>query len=133
MPKLNTTVKSVRIDNDKLERLERKLGGRTINSWLNEKIEEEVEGIKIAKDFLPSAMEEELGSMAGFFAMSADELLDGIFAGLREGYLTVEEGKVVGVPEVDLDEFKKVSKFFNRTPDEMMRDVIKGLKRTGRY
>ena len=42
MPKANTTVKAVRVDNDKLEALEKLLCGRTINSWLNEKIEEAV-------------------------------------------------------------------------------------------
>lgn len=42
MPKANTTVKAVRVDNDKLEALEKMLNGRSINSWLNERIEEAV-------------------------------------------------------------------------------------------
>jgi len=42
MPKANTTVKSVRIDNDTLAALEGLLDGQSINSWLNEKIEEAV-------------------------------------------------------------------------------------------
>lgn len=39
MPKLNTTVKAVRVDNDKLAELEKRLCGQTINSWLNEQID----------------------------------------------------------------------------------------------
>lgn len=46
MPKLNTTVKAVRIDNDKLEELEKKLKGQTINSWLNGQIENFIKGEK---------------------------------------------------------------------------------------
>ena len=42
MPKLNSTVKSVRLDNDILAELEKRLGGKTYNAWLNEKIAEEL-------------------------------------------------------------------------------------------
>ena len=118
MPKLNTTVKSVRIDNDKLAELEGRLGGKTINAWLNEQIECYLSGEKGGKGVNPQKNSEKTGltpnkdleeieSMAKFFGMDGGELLKGVCAGLMDGNLTVENGKVVGVPEVNLDNFKE--------------------------
>lgn len=39
MPKLNTTVKSVRLDNDVLSEIEGLLDGSSFNSWLTETVE----------------------------------------------------------------------------------------------
>ena len=118
MPKLNTTVKSVRIDNDKLADLEGRLGGKTINAWLNEQIECYLSGEKGDKGvnpqknteksgLTPNKDLEEIDSMAKFFGMDGGELLKGVCAGLMDGNLTVENGKVVGIPEVNLDNFKE--------------------------
>jgi len=110
MPKLNTTVKSVRIDNDKLAELEGRLGGKTINAWLNEQIECYLSGGKGDKGVNPQKKSEksgltpnkdleEIDSMAKFFGMDGGELLKIICAGLEEGELTIKNGKLVTVNE----------------------------------
>lgn len=55
----------------------------------------------------PSKEVKEIESMAVFFGFTLDEMLKMIYNGLNDGYLTVEDGKIVGLPEVDLDNFKE--------------------------
>ena len=96
MPTANTTVKSVRIDNDKLESLEKILCGKTINAWLNERIEEAVglpvneriasstglpdEYEKKYADLLKGSLSEELKAKTGFTSKYelSEEVLDDI-------------------------------------------------------
>ena len=134
MPKLNTTVKSVRIDNDKLEELEKRLGGRSINSWLNEQIVEYLTGKpqKTEKNLFPEGAVKEIGLMANYFGVGVDELFDAIFTGLEEGYLSMENGKVIGVPEIDLDEFKEACKDIGAEPEAVLKKAVASLRKTGK-
>lgn len=131
MPKLNTTVKSVRLDNEVLEKLEGQLNGRTFNAWLNEKIIEEVEGkpLKNENNFLPLAKMEEMESMAMFFGVSIENLLSQVCEGLEEGSLTMSNGRVIGISEVDFTEFKKAcnGKDPQKVLDEITRKIRSGL------
>lgn len=101
MPKLNTTVKAVRIDNDKLAELEKRLGGQTINSWMNERIAEYLgaEPSKILKKTEASPEMEEIESIGKFFDMSGEEMLKAVCDGLMNGNLTIEDGKLTTVNE----------------------------------
>ena len=142
MPKLNTTVKSVRIDNYKLAELEKKLGGKTINAWLNERIDEFLglstknPGVisgkpqKIDEKSVLSHEKElkEIESMAKFFGLTTEDVLKGIFEGLNDGYLTVEGGKIVGVPEVDLTELEEAARERNMTIEVVIDRTIKNLR-----
>lgn len=55
----------------------------------------------------PSKEVKEIESMAIFFGFTLDEMLKMIYNGLNDGYLTVEDGKIVGLPEVDLENLKE--------------------------
>lgn len=139
MPKLNTTVKSVRIDNDKLAELEGRLGGKTINAWLNEQIECYLSGGKGDKGVNPQKNSEKTGltpnkdleeidSMAKFFGMEGGDLLKGVCAGLMDGNLTVENGKVVGVPEIDLENLKEACHERGIGMQEAIDKTVKNLR-----
>lgn len=104
MPKLNTTVKSVRIDNDILEKLEKQLDGKTFNYWLNEKIREEVE--KPSGDFsTPSG--KELLSMLSCFRKSGEEFIEDSCRLMEEGTLTYENGKLKAVSFPNMGEYEE--------------------------
>lgn len=49
----------------------------------------------------------EVESMANFFGLTLNEMLSKICEGLTDGTLTIENGRIVGVPEVDLENFKE--------------------------
>lgn len=114
MPKLNTTVKAVRVDNDVLERFEKKLKGQSVNSWLNEQILMFVDGDSAAfsqnnesKTGKPLSDSAELEEMALCFGMTGEEMLHSLVESLNEGLVTVDKGKVVGyLPWAD--EFEEV-------------------------
>ena len=139
MPKLNTTVKSVRIDNDKLAELETRLGGKTINAWLNEQIECYLSGEKVDRGVNPQKNSEKSGltpnkdleeieSMAKFFGMTGGEMLKGVCEGLMDGNLTVENGKVVGVPEIDLENLKEACHERGIGMQEAIDKTVKSLR-----
>jgi predicted HicB family RNase H-like nuclease len=103
MPKKNSTVKAVRIDNDKLALLEGRLGDQSINSWMNERIEKFLQGEEEGK---PQTKEiKELTSMTTYYGLTNEEFVRMVVRGLTDGYLTVEGGMVVGTPKMQLDEF----------------------------
>lgn len=132
MPKLNTTVKAVRIDNDKLAELEQRLAGRSINSWLNEKITEFIEGkpVKISEksEASPNNDLKEVESMANFFGLTLDKMLSKICEGLTDGTLTIENGKVVGVPEIDLENLKEACHDRGIGMQEAIDKTVKNLR-----
>lgn len=104
MPKLNTTVKSVRIDNDKLAELEERLGSQSINSWLNEQIltyldEKTSENKNMEKEVNPDipAWRGDLNSMLGLGGMSFDEFMEIIYGWVCDGTIDLTDG--VGLKE----------------------------------
>ncbi len=132
MPKLNSTVKAVRIDNDKLAELEQRLNGKTINSWLNEQITEFIEGkpVKISEksEASPNNDLKEVESMANFFGLTLDKMLSKICEGLTDGTLTIENGKVVGVPEIDLENLKEACHDRGIGMQEAIDKTVKNLR-----
>lgn len=91
MPKLNTTVKSVRIDNDKLEELERRLGSQSINSWLNDQIEAFLSG-KPEKTEGKTVAYVEIEEMVTFCGLTMDRFWEDIADKLTSGVLMFEDG-----------------------------------------
>lgn len=93
MPKLNTTVKAVRIDNDKLAELTRRLGGQTINSWLNNQIDCYLENKSEQKGVnpdVPPDVWENIVSMAEFCEGGLNGLLLAVNRMLEEGILDTD-------------------------------------------
>lgn len=80
----------------------------TIRKILKDSFVPHNSGEKNSKSGLtPNKDLEEIESMAKFFGMDSGDLLKGVCEGLMDGNLTVENGKVVGVPEIDLDNLKE--------------------------
>lgn len=133
MPKLNSTVKAVRIDNDKLAELEERLGGQTINSWLNEKITEYLGGKPEKSEKIleasPNRDMEEIESMARYFGISGENLLKMIYEGLNEGALTVENGKIVGTPDMNIEKFKDACHSAGVNPDKAFEKAIQAIRK----
>lgn len=89
MPKLNTTVKAVRVDNDKLAELERRLNGQTINSWLNEQIDAFLEG-KRGLDGVPKGIMDNIILMSQFCDGGLAGLMSAVNGMLEDGVLDTD-------------------------------------------
>jgi len=110
MPKANSTVKAVRIDNDILAEFEQKLAGQTINSWLNEQIEEYVGGVpseknedkrvnpqKTKKSRSATPELKDIESMIELYGISLEDFYSQIDGLMNEGTIDVSSGKVTVV------------------------------------
>ena len=91
MPKLNTTVKSVRVDNEKIDELEKRLNGQTFNSWLNEVIDDYLNG---SSGTFSSKNGRDLLEMLSCFKKSESEFIDDIHELMENGTLTYENGRL---------------------------------------
>lgn len=76
----------------------------------------------------PSKEVKEIESMAVFFGFTLDEMLKMIYNGLNDGYLTVEDGKIVGLPEVDLDNLKEACHERGIGMQEAIDKTVKNLR-----
>ena len=109
MPKKNSTVKAVRIDNDKLAELEGKLGEQTINSWLNEQIEKflsagrnEPKGVNPSKNSQKSSESpylEEIEEMVRVSGMTMEEFYRDLDELMIEGTIDMSGKLSVKLPE----------------------------------
>lgn len=93
MPKLNTTVKAVRIDNDKLSDLITRLDGQTINAWLNNQIDSYLENKTESKGVnpdVPPDVWENIVSMAEFCEGGLIGLLMAVNKMLEDGVLDTD-------------------------------------------
>lgn len=108
MPKLNSTVKSVRLDNDILAELEKRLGGKTYNAWLNEKIAEElgkpnknIETVRVnpVNAVINTSLDAfvDLKSIVDYYGITMDGLLEKVDVALNDGTLSLDDGKLVCV------------------------------------
>lgn len=141
MPKLNTTVKSVRVDNDKLEELEKRLDGRSINSWLNEAIENFLNGGEVnppKKEVNPSKdgylirgdEYRELQSMCGFVGGSMDAVIRLTTEALTNGIIIFDGKRYVGVdPALSTDKFKEVCHDMGLDCQEVLDEATKKLRK----
>jgi len=101
----------------------------TIRKILKDSFVPQNSGEKIPKSGLtPNKDLEEIDSMAKFFGMDGGELLKGVCAGLMDGNLTVENGKVVGVPEIDLDNLKEACHERGIGMQEAIDKTVKNLR-----
>ena len=76
----------------------------------------------------PSKEVKEIESMAVFFGFTLDEMLKMIYNGLNDGYLTVEDGKIVGLPGVDLDNLKEACHERGIGMQEAIDKTVKSLR-----
>ena len=155
MPKLNSTVKSVRIDNEKLAELENKIGEKSINAWLNECIERFLSGEEVglpshgSKDGISDTEKEglprnqakpeskyhidedildDLATMQTFAGGSVGEMIRRFDEALNNGSIICEDGKFRGVPEIYLGDFKEKCREMNIEPQKALDKWVKEMK-----
>lgn len=137
MPKLNTTVKSVRVENEKLAELEQKLAGRSINSWLNEAITEFLEGKpRVNPDFseLPYGIDkkdlDDMSTMAGFVGGNMRIMIHLLDIGLNEGVFEVRDGKLIAHDlTLRTDDFKEVCHDMGLDCQKVLDEATKKLRK----
>ena len=137
MPKLNTTVKAVRIDNDKLAELERSLGGQSINSWLNEKITEHLAGKPVVMGTvsgeLPYGIQREtlddLATMCSFMGGNLNTMLSLFDEAANTGEIYFENGRLMGKPPINLDKFLEACREVGADPQKVLDKATAGIRR----
>lgn len=113
MASSKTRTRTVRISNESADYFEKLPLNKVIEGVytliFEKKIVFDGENLKISEKsgLTPNKDLEEIESMAKFFGMDVGELLKGVCDGLMDGNLTVENGKVVGVPEVNLEKLEE--------------------------
>lgn len=136
MPKLNSTVKSVRLDNDVLAELEKRLNGKSYNAWLNEKIAEElgkpnktietVRAINTSSDAF-----QDLKSMTDYFGITMDSLMEMFDVALNEGSVVLNDGKLESVMPVWAEKLSDACHELGYDVEKITESAIKELKRGG--
>lgn len=108
MPTIGSITKTIRINPRDLEVIERIMEEEN-TSWsgaIHKLIADE--GVHPTKKSLEDETLGEIGSMANFFGMTLGDFLNGVLEGLNEGYLTVNNKRVEGIPNIQIDEFLDV-------------------------
>lgn len=77
----------------------------------------------------PNRDMEEIESMANFFGVSGESLLKMVCDGLMDGTLTVENGKILGTPDLYLDNFKDACHEVGADPQKILDKATQGVKR----
>jgi hypothetical protein len=67
--------------------------------------------------------------MANFFGFSLDEFLKMVCEALTEGVLTIEKGKIVGIPDLDLENFKEACHEMGADPQKVLDKATQGVRR----
>ena len=129
MPTIGSVTKTVRIAPRDLEVINGLMADGTSWSGAIHKLCEGVPTKNSEKSGLtPNKDLEEIDSMAKFFGMTGGDLLKGVCDGLMDGHLTVENGKVVGVPEVNLEKLEEACHERGIGMQEAIDKTVKNLR-----
>lgn len=127
MPKVNSTVKSVRIDNATLSELERRLGGQSINSWLNEQIESYLSGGKPHIEKNTALMDiEQMASLSG---MRLDEVIEEIDRLMNEGVLQLHRERITVEKPAWVERFEEACHEKCLDVEKVVENAIKAIQR----
>ena len=126
MPKLNSTVKSVRVDNEKLAELERRLGDKSINAWLNEQIEGFLSG-SVTREVNP--VMEDIETMVGLSGMVLDDFWKEICGLMEDGNIEISSVGVQLVSEPWVEDFKEACHDRGLPVEKVAESAIKAVKR----
>lgn len=77
----------------------------------------------------PSKEVKEIESMAVFFGFTLDEMLKKIYEGLNDGTLTIENGRIVGIPDLELENFKEACHDMGVEPQKILDKAAQGVRR----
>jgi len=142
MPKANSTVKAVRIDNDILAEFEQKLAGQSINSWLNEQIEGYVRGTQInktdpkgvnpqksEKSLSATPLNEEIEEMLSVSGLSVEKFLDDLTEMMNDGSFDLSGGRLSIVYPSYISEFEETCHDCGIPVEDAMKKAAKALRR----
>ena len=143
MASTKTKVKPIRISNESAEYFEGKPLNRMVESLYEHlkggKITFDGESLKAESVYTeknekkseasPNNDLKEIESMANFFGISLDEFLKMVCEGLTEGVLTIEKGKIVGTPDLDLENFKEACHETGADPQKVLDKATQGVRR----
>ena len=134
MPKLNSTVKSVRLDNDVLAELEKRLNGKSYNAWLNEKIAEElgkpnktIETVQVNDINTSSDAFQDLKSMTDYFGITMDSLMEMFDVALNEGSVVLNDGKLESVMPVWAEKLSDACHELGYDVEKIVDSAVKSL------
>lgn len=140
MASTKTRVKPIRISNESAEYFERKPLNRMVES-LSELLKSgkitfdgenlKAEGVYTEKNSEKTGLTpeiKEIESMANFFGLTLNEMLKKIYEGLNDGTLTIENGRIVGVPEVNLEKLEEACHERGIGMQEAIDKTVKNLR-----
>ena len=87
------------------------------------------ENLKISEKSGLTPETKEIESMANFFGLTLNEMLKKIYEGLNDGILTIEKGKIVGTPDLDLENFKEACHEMGADPQKVLDKATQGVRR----
>lgn len=134
MASSKTRTRTVRISNESADYFEKLPLNKVIEGVYTliseKKATFDGENLKISEKsgLTPNKDLEEIESMAKFFGMDGGELLKGVCEGLMDGNLTVENGKVVGVPKINLDNLEEACHERGIGMQEAIDKTVKSLR-----
>ncbi len=134
MASSKTRTRTVRISNESADYFEKLPLNKVIEGVYTliseKKATFDGENLKISEKsgLTPSKEVKEIESMAVFFGFTLDEMLKMIYNGLNDGYLTIEDGKIVGLPEVNLDNLKEACHERGIGMQEAIDKTVKNLR-----
>ena len=135
MASTKTRTRTVRISNESADYFEKMPLNKVIESVYTLISEKKAvfdgETLKILQKsgLKPNEDLKEIESMANFFGLSTEELLKGMCAGLMDGNLTVENGKVVGIPELELENLYDVCHERGIEPQEAIDKLVLNMRK----
>lgn len=134
MASSKTRTRTVRISNESADYFEKLPLNKVIEGVYTliseKKATFDGESLKISEKtgLTPNKDLEEIDSMAKFFGMDGGDLLKGVCAGLMDGNLTVENGKVVGIPQIDLTNLEEACHERGIGMQEAIDKTVKNLR-----
>ena len=114
----------IRINNETRERLEK--GAKRCGISLSQHIRGILSGNNTPKD---SDDLKDIRQMARCFGVETGDLLHQVCEGLNDGSLTSENGKVRGVPDIDLTDFYEVCHERGVRPQEALDKLVQNMRR----
>lgn len=132
MASSKTRTRTVRISNESADYFEKLPLNKVIEGVYTliseKKATFDGENLKISEKTGLTPEIKEIESMANFFGLTLNEMLKKIYEGLNDGTLTIENGRIVGVPEVNLEKLEEACHERGIGMQEAIDKTVKNLR-----
>lgn len=133
MASSKTRTRTVRISNESADYFEKLPLNKVIEGVYTliseKKIVFDGENLKISEKSGLTPEIKEIESMANFFGLTLNEMLKKIYEGLNDGTLTIENGRIVGTPDLELENFKEACHDMGVEPQKILEKAAQGVRR----